>query len=145
MGLTNRERRGVRKMPGQPERSGPPPLRMPLRKKAEITVVLLAILISLAVVVNIFRNVREEQRNRVVAVKAGPSRFEANSEAGRVAGSSMGHMTGMMGRAYPSASQIDQLARTSAVDAGSTVNDWLFVSAFKRAFAKGYAEGRRNR
>ena len=145
MGLTNRERKGVRRSRGQPGRVGPPPLRIPLRKKVEITVVSVAVLASIAVVVNIFRNVREEQRNRPVAVKDTSNRFDANADSGRITGSAMGHLTGTMGRAYPSDPQIEQMARTSAVDAGSTVNDSIFIGSFKRAFAKGYAEGRRSR
>lgn len=63
--------------------------------------------------------------------------------AGELFGRSAGHAIGLMGRAYPTKDQIESLAKTSAVDAGSSPNDFVFTGAFTRAFAGGYAEGRR--
>lgn len=69
--------------------------------------------------------------------------YSENAAAGKLAGWRAGYAVGSSGRILPSDSQIQSLAKTAAVDAGSTVNDSVFIHSFEREFAKGFRDGRK--
>lgn len=150
MPLTQRTRIGIPKQRHADKAPG-----RPLRKKIEIAIIVSSIVGAVFYVVFVVVNVRADfAENRAAAAAeaaaeaAEPkqertSRFQVNSDMGTTVGNYMGHMAGASGRAYPSDSQIEQMAKTSAVDAGSTVNDIFFRGAFKRAFTSGFKQGRR--
>ncbi len=136
----------------------PPPL--PGSKKSDVKVsdamkvfvgllIICLLVISLVLVISpsSWRRTFKPERPKVEtnADDAKPGKYDANTKAGELAGSAMGHMVGVLGKSYPSEAEIESIAKTSAVDFGTSVNDFFFVSAFKRSFAKGYAEGRNSR
>jgi len=67
---------------------------------------------------------------------------QASTRAGELYGIAMGHLIGQQGKPFPLDTEIERMAKTQAVDAGTSVNDFIFTSAYKSAFGKAYREGR---
>lgn len=123
---------------------------MTTRRKFELSIAVLGAVFGIWWIAHVVTSVRSDLRAKAAeraleSSEPTPNRFDANAKAGEAAGSAMGHMIGKLGKSYPSPAEIETMAKTSAVDAGSTVNDFIFTGAFKRAFASGYREGRKSR
>ncbi len=122
--------------------------KMPVRRKVELFLIAIPTMLIIGII------------GKMLLAKAPPppagnletspavssaDRFDANAKSGEAFGRAMGHMIGQLGKSYPTTAEIESMAKTAAVDAGSTINDFIFTGAFKRAFANGYREGRNSR
>lgn len=88
-----------------------------------------------------YRKWRDEQTAEYLRRRNEPYQPPAPNSADY--GSAMGHMVAMLGKSYPTDAEIEQMAKTKAVDAGHRPDNPIFIRSFKTAFAAGYSEGRR--